>query len=118
MTTVVILPESGNGKRFRALAGEKESFGSTMGEALDALADDLYETEEQAVVLVQDFRPDEFFDEAQQRRLSFLMAKWRSARDRGEVFPTSEQEELEELIEIELEASGKRAQRLAEQMSR
>lgn len=116
MTTVVILPESGKGKRFRAVAGEKESFGSTMGEALDALTEDLNEREDRALVLVQDFRPDEFFNEDQQRRLSYLMGKWRSARDLGEDFPPSEQEELEKLIETELEAAGNRSQMLAEQM--
>jgi hypothetical protein len=116
MTTVVIRPESGNGKRFRAVAGKNESFGSTMGEALDALTEDLNEAEDRAVVLIQDFRPDEFFNEDQQRRLSFLMTKWRSARDLGEDFPTEEQIELEELIQIELEAAGKRSERLAEQI--
>lgn len=115
MTTVVILPESRNGKGFRAIAGEKESFGSTMGEALDALNERLGD---EAVVLVQDLRPDEFFNEAQQRRLSYLMNKWRMARDHGSEFSAAEQEELEKLIETELEGSARRAERLAEQTKR
>ncbi|MGD9561476.1 MAG: hypothetical protein AB7F88_05105 [Pyrinomonadaceae bacterium] len=117
MTRVVILPSFGNGRRYRAIAGEKESYGSTMGEALDALAEHLKPAEDETVVFVQDFRPDEFFTEDQQRRLSYLMNKWRTARDAGEEFPALEQEELEKLIEVELEGSAKRAERLAGQLS-
>lgn len=118
MTTVVILPESPNGKRFKAVAGKEESFGSTMGEALDALAERLDEADENAEVLIQDFRPDEFFSENQQRRLSFLMSKWRSARDSGGDLPAVERDELEKLIEVEIDASAKRSRRTAEQISR
>lgn len=89
-----------------------------MGEALDELTEHLDNPQDQAIVLVQDFRPDEFFTEDQQRRLSSLMAKWRTARDAGGDFPASEQLELENLIEAELEASGKRAEKLAEQIKK
>lgn len=117
MTTVLIVPETQNGKGFRAVAGEKESFGQTMGEALDALAATLDESHDQ-VVLLQDFRPDEFFTEDQQRRLSFLMTRWRAARDAGQEFSAIEQNELEYLIETELAGSAKRAERLMEQIER
>lgn len=47
-----------------------------------------------------------------------LMKKWRSARDQGEMLPAEQQEELEKLIEIELEASGKRVEKIANQMNK
>lgn len=110
MTTVVISAESRNGKRFRAVAGEKESFGETMGEALDALAERLYEPEGQAVVLVKDFRPDEFFTAQQQERMSQLMQTLREAQDGTGTISPEEQAELEALIEAELEGSIRRAE--------
>lgn len=118
MTTVLILPSFENGRRYRAVAGEKESFGSTMGEALDALNEHLDRAEDETVVFVQDSRPDEFFNEDQQRRLSYLMNRWRTARDNGLEFSAAEQVELEKLIETELEGSAKRAERFARQIER
>ena len=113
MTTVVVLPSKTNGKTFRAISGEKESFGETVGEALDAITEELELTGRNAVVYVQDFQPDEFFTEAQQKRLSELMEKWRDARDKSEFLPADEQAELEKLIETELEGSMRRTEKLA-----
>ena len=118
MTTVVVLPNNQNGKHFRAISGEKESFGETVGEAIDAMTEELHLSGRNAVVYVQDFRPDEFFTEAQQIRLGELMEKWRDARDKGENLSADEQTELEKLIEAELEGSGKRAEKLANQLGR
>lgn len=110
MTMVVISAESRNGKRFRAVAGEKESFGNTMGEALDALTERLDEPRNDAVVWVHDFRPDEFFTAAQQKRMSELMQKLRAAQNGDDVISPDEQAELEELVNAELEASVRRAE--------
>ena len=118
MTTVVVLPNKQNGKSFRAVSGEKESFGKTVGEAIDALTEQLELTERNAVVYIQDLQPDEFFTEAQQKRLAELMGKWRAARDYGKAFSDEEQAELEKLIEAELEGSGKRAKKLADALGR
>ncbi len=118
MTTVVVLSNNQNGKTFRAISGEKESFGETVGEALDAMAEELELTGRNAVVYVQDFRPDEFFTEAQQTRMAQLMEKWRTARDNGERLSDDEQAELEELIETELEGSARRAEKLANQLGK
>jgi len=112
MTTVVIESVLHNGNKFRAFAKERESVGRTMGEALDALVDSLDSSNEQTSVLVKDFRPDEFFPEAQQRRLSSSMTKWRSARDAGLEFSDAEQLELESLVEAELEGVTKRTEAL------
>ena len=118
MTTVLILPNNQNGKHYRAVSGEKESFGETVGEAIDAMAEELELMGRNAVVYVQDFRPDEFFTEPQQRRLTELMQKWREARDEGEMLALDEQTELEKLIEDELVGSGKRAEKLANRLCR
>ncbi|MGI8788546.1 MAG: hypothetical protein ACR2HG_12385 [Pyrinomonadaceae bacterium] len=116
MTTVVVLPNNRNGKTFRAISGGKESFGETVGEALDAMTEELELKGRNAVIYVQDFRPDEFFNEAQQLRLSELMRKWRAARDAGKMLSGDEQAELEKLIETELEGSARRAEKLANEL--
>lgn len=118
MTTVLVLPNNETGKHFRAVSGEKESFGETVGEALDAMTLELELKNKNAVILIQDFRPDEFFTEAQQKRLSELMEKWRNARDKGETISFEEQAELEKLIAAELEGSARRTEKLADQLGR
>ena len=118
MTTVIVLPNNQNGKYFRAISGEKESFGETVGEAIDAMTEELDLSRGNAVVYVQDFRPDEYFTEAQQMRLGELTEKWRDVRDKNECLPADEQTELEKLIEAELEGSGKRAGKLADQLGK
>ncbi len=118
MTTVVVLPSNRDSKNFRAVSGKKQSFGETIGEALDALNEQLEAGERNTVVYVQDFRPDEFFTAGQQERLSELMQKWRDARDNKGRFSTEEQSELENLIGLELEGSGKRAGKIADELKR
>lgn len=118
MTTVLVLPNNQNGKTFRAISGEKESFGATVGEALDAITEELELTGENAVVYVQDYRADEFFTEAQQTRMAELMQKWRMARDESQTLPNDEQAELEELIEAELKGSTARAEKLADALGK
>jgi len=116
MTTVVVLPNNQNGKNFRAVSGKKESFGETVGEAIDALTEQLENGDSDTLVIVQRFQPDEFFTEQQQKRLSYLMQKMRDARDRGERLAEEEQRELEKLIDEEIEGSGRRAEKLARLM--
>lgn len=115
MTTVVVLPNNQDGKHFRAVSGENESFGETIGAALDALTGTLKTPQRNALVYIQDFCSDEFFTEAQQLRLADLMGKWRNKR---ESLSLDEQTELEKLIEAELESSGKRAEKLANQLGK
>lgn len=112
MTTITILPETIDAQNpsFRAMAGEKNSTGKTMGEALDALNAQLSEAESGTLVIVQQFRPDEFFTATQQAHLSELMTKWRAARDAGENLPAAEQAELEALVEAQLEGSARRTE--------
>lgn len=110
MTKVAILPiptESG-GVSFCALAGDKRSRGKTAGEALDALNLQLSADKSSTLIIVQNQRPDCFFNAVQQQRLAELMGEWRLARDKGEVLSTEEQAELEALVETELRASAER----------
>ncbi|MCU0493414.1 MAG: hypothetical protein MUD01_17645 [Chloroflexaceae bacterium] len=116
MTKVAILPvttHKGN-TSYHAIAGKKQSAGTTAGAALDALTEQLPADEASTLVIVQMFRPDQFFTAAQQQRLEELMTKWHSAQDNGVAFSAQEQAELEALIETELEATTRRAAALAD----
>ena len=120
MTTVAVLPvptEKG-GIAYRGVAGDKWSHGNTVEEAVDALTAQLPDDGTSLLVVVQNLRPDRFFDAAQQRRLGELMGAMHLARDAGAALPADEQAELEALIEAELYASGKRAAMLADEAGR
>ena len=111
MTTVAILPiydASGN-KSYRAVAGDKQSIGKTAGQALDALTTELGENEFSALLLLQNFHPDQFFGVEQLSRLSELMDMWRTARDEGRSLSEEMQAELDNLIEAELKAATNRS---------
>ncbi len=111
MNTVEIQSVSdANGKTFyRATSGKKSSVGETMGQALDALMQELEEIKFPALLVSQNFQPDIFFSETQQKRLAELMNLWRNARDQNTQLNPSLQQELDDLVEIELEASMARA---------
>lgn len=117
MTTVAILPISdASGERsYRATAGDKHSVGKTAGEALDALTAQLGETEFSALLVIQNFRPDQFFTAEQQERLSELMNLWRSARDRKQNLSPEQQAELDSLVEAEIKAATARTAALIQQ---
>ncbi len=117
MTTVAILPISGaNGeKSYRAIAGDKHSVGKTAGQALDALTAQLDESEFIALLVIQSFRPDSFFNAEQQKRLAELMELWRSARDQGLALPPEQQAELDNLVELELSAATTRTEAFIQQ---
>ena len=71
------------------------------------------EPESAHVVIVQSQRPDRFFGAAEQARLTVLMQRFHDAQAGKEALSKAERAELEGLIEVELEASGKRVQALA-----
>jgi hypothetical protein len=107
MTKVAIVPEPAeNGDvAYRAISGSKQSVGKTVGQALDALAAVLPQENSGTLVVVQNFRPDRFFTERQQKRLTELMARWRVARNSGTNLPPAEQSELN----AEVDAASERA---------
>jgi len=111
MTKVAILPEPSTegAMMYRAVGGAHQALAETAGAALDALTAQLSAEESGTMVIVQNHRPDQFFSAQQQRRLGQLMERWRTSRDAGTSFPASEQAELNELVDAEVEASGKRA---------
>jgi hypothetical protein len=119
MTTVAIVlePVETGGTSYRAVAGDKQSVGRTVGEALDALTAQLSEEESGTLIDVQNQRPDSFFSGQQQQRLAELMARWRAACDTGGALPSDEQTELESLVEAELQAATRRATALLRGLS-
>jgi hypothetical protein len=104
MTTITILPEAADG--YRALARDKESTGRTAGEALDALTAQLSDDEGGTLVIVQNYKADEFFNAAQQERLAELM-QLRQSRP----LSSEEGQELESLIEVELNGARLRTEK-------
>jgi hypothetical protein len=119
MTKVAILPERTDtgGTTYRAVAGDKQSVGRTVGEALDALTTQLPEEETGTLIIVQNLRPDRFFTAQQQQRLGELMARWRAARDSGTALPPDEQAELESLADAEVHAATQRAAALLHELA-
>jgi hypothetical protein len=116
MNTVSILPVSLNGeKSYRAIAGDKSSFGKTAGQALDALTSQLDEVEFSALLVIRSSHPDVFFSAEQQAQLSTLMLLWRSARDQGKELSLEQQRELDSLVEMELRAATARTAVLMQQ---
>jgi hypothetical protein len=61
MTTITIVPENPKGSpaSFRAVAGEAQSSGATVGQALDALRAQLGEPEQATLVIIQSMLLDE-----------------------------------------------------------
>jgi hypothetical protein len=96
--------ESGE-HRFRAIAGNRQSVGRTMGEALDALMADCGDDVQETAVLIQRFRPDAYFTEAQVQRMQDLLA-------RRATLTREERKELEALIDAELDATVARTDSL------
>ncbi|MEP7342053.1 MAG: hypothetical protein ABI977_30255 [Acidobacteriota bacterium] len=117
---ITIIPETtaANEIVWRAATDGKEAIGKTAGEALDGLTTQLNKGRNGLFVLYEQWQPDEFFTAVQQQRLSELMARWRIARDADQSLAVQEQKELEELVEAELLASAKRAERVAREMKK
>lgn len=127
MTAVAIVREEaapGGETTYRAVAhpGKVQSVGRTPGEALDALSAQLSDEEGGTLIVVQQMRPDRFFDEAQIRRLEELMERRRVAHSAGQDVTTAltadEEAELTGLITAELQASAQRAAVLADALGR
>jgi hypothetical protein len=110
MTTISILPEKTG--IYRAVTGNKESTGHTAGEALDALAAQLQDDEAGTLIIVQNYKADRFFNVAQQKRLTELTNLRRQKR-----LTPSEETELEDLVEAELNGARQRAETLADDLA-
>jgi hypothetical protein len=121
MTTVEILQErdGGNQLRYRAISGELQANGETPGQALDnlerVLASSPGEAEPDLLVIIQRFRPDVFFTQAQQERLRALMDRFHQIQAQGGALPPEDQAELEQLVDAEWDAAIARGQAIIDQ---
>jgi hypothetical protein len=118
MTTITVLPTGfpPSPSGYRAVSGDQQETGSTVGQALDALTARTGPPEDTTLVVVQPMRPDDFFPVEQQQRLAALMGRWRAARDGGPPLAPAEQAELEDLVRAEVRAAGERAAALLRQL--
>ena len=94
---------------FRAVSAHNQGAGRTPGEALDALATQLPAGDADTFIIVRGLVPDQYFSATQREQLQDLMFKWRSARDQGTVLSEDDQNELEKLIDLEVQAAACRA---------
>ena len=111
MTTITIFPERRKEHTtvFSAITKEREATGSTAGEALDKLTEQLSEEETGTIAIVQQFRPDRFFSAAQRERLNELSELRRATRQAAQNLTPAEQTELEQLVDEEVRAATERA---------
>ena len=91
-------------RRFRAIAGGRQSVGRTMGEALDALTSDWGDSIQETVVLIHRFQSDQYFTQAQYERMQTLL-------ERRFALTPEERIELEALIDAEVDATVTRTER-------
>ena len=113
MSTISVFPESNPLPRvYRAVSGEREAIGPTIGDAVNNLTNKFGEPDGTTLVVVQVMKPDRYFTAEQIIRLRDLMDKWRSARDTGAAFSHDEQVELDALIQAELEGMIQRTKAL------
>ena len=117
MTTISVFPDTTGSpvRLYRAVAGEREAVGPTVGDALKAVTDQMGDPQETTVIIVQPMQPDRFFNADQVRRLRELMTKWRVALNSGARLPPDEQAELDSLVQAELDGMVERTKALAGQ---
>jgi hypothetical protein len=66
----------------------------------------------------QNHLPDQFFTAEHRTRLEELMSRCRTARDGGSELSPEEQSELDALVDAEVRAAGRRAQAMADELSK
>jgi hypothetical protein len=113
MATITVIPDDPrSATSYRAVAGDTQATGPTVGQALDGLRSKLGNPTGTTLVIVQAMTPDTLFTAEQRDRLATLMDRWRTARDAGQQLPAEEQAELNTLVETEVRAAGERAAQL------
>ena len=77
MTSITMHTENSQAgtPRFRAVAGNRQSVGRTMGEALDALTADWHDDIQETAVFIQRLQPDAYFTAAQYHRMQELLTR-------------------------------------------
>jgi len=105
MERISIHPVADADDQFCAVSGSRQSFGKTMGEALDGLAGAIGQANSSAVIFIQKLGGDEFFSDEQHARMVDLKNRLASLSE-------AEYSELEELIGAELDATVARTEAL------
>lgn len=119
MTTIEIVLESSKKTVYRAICGEQQAAGVTPGEALDLLEQKLglqgHVENGNTLIILQRFRPDNFFTAEKQLRLRELMDRFHHANDVGNQLVISEKQELETLVDAEWNAAIERTEAMIKQ---
>ena len=124
ITTIEIIQEQKDAQQtvYRAIRGEQQAVSTTPGRALDTLERMLaiqgQETDEGILIIVQRFRPDDFFTADQQARLQELMSRFHNACDTGQDLSPEEKQELEGLVDAEWQAAIERGAAILRQVPR
>ena len=115
MSNVSVFPDASNTtpRLYRAVAGDREAVGLTVGDAVNGVTEPMGDPSETMLILVQPMQPDRFFNAEQIHRLKELMTKWRTALNAGTALPAAEQAELDDLVRVEWEGMIERTKALA-----
>ncbi|MBD2778152.1 hypothetical protein [Iningainema tapete] len=99
---------------YRAICGLQQAIGATPGQALDMRESELatqgLAENGETVITIQRFRPDNFFNANQQSKLRKLMDQFLHANAVGDKLTPAQNEELQQLVDAELQATIKRAE--------
>ncbi|MCC6604716.1 MAG: hypothetical protein IT327_16020 [Anaerolineae bacterium] len=103
MQTIAIFQEPDKRKRmsYRAIRGQQQAEGKTPGQALDSLEKLSGSQDENALVILQRFQADAFFNQAQQEKLAELMGHLQETLKNDNALSPAERAELERLIDAE-----------------
>lgn len=123
MTTIAIIPESGDrSAKYRAICGQQQALGSTPGQALDNMEQQLKEAglsqDSTTAIILHRTQSDRFFSQEQQEKLKSLMTQFHDSLMTGEPLPIQTKQELDRLAEIELEATIQRSQDIFQHLQR
>lgn len=110
--TIVGMDDGTNHGSFRAYTNHCEGTGETAGQALDNLAKKMGPTKDMMVIVVQSTEPDEFFSQADQKRLRELMDAHQVAVNTGTELSEPLRTEMHTLIDKELIGATRRTEAL------
>lgn len=120
MKTIEIVSQTSSKQTvYRAICKGQQATGVTPGEALDLLEQKLalqgHAENGNTLIILQRFRPDNFFTAEKQLRLRELMDQFHHANDVGNQLVLAEKQELETLVDAEWNAAIERAEAIIKQ---
>ncbi|WP_204105778.1 MULTISPECIES: hypothetical protein [Spirulina sp. CCY15215] len=121
MTTIAIIPESDDRTaKYRAICGQKQAIGSTPGQALDNIEQQLNDAgivrDSATAIILHRTQSDRFFPSQQHKKLQDLMARFHETSATRNALSDGDRQELDRLAELELEAAIQRSQSLLQQI--